>query len=547
MTGATTPPWRGPTLLTDHRPHASHFPLELLAITLIALGVRMAALHHPHIYDELYHMLAAKSLLANGTLSIAAGEPYTRARGFTYLVAGVFDLAGVGMTQLRLVSLVAGTLSVALLFGWLHRATGRAAAWLAAGLLALDPDTVAYSTAGRFYALQSLLFLAAVVGAWWATLPERSARSRLAALAGVAATLAATIHLQIASVLGAGLVVLWIVLALAIEPFARAPVTRRRIWLAAIGVVLVALVVGAWATGLVSWAARFSTYVPAWAADERSEFRYFYWTLLLDYPLLVTLLPLLVVLAIGRWPREAMLCVLILAGVLGYHSLAAFKAKRFVLYVYPLWFAVSAMGLALLLRFVWDRTRELSARAMPKVSDAARRYASAAALAGMLLYALLATPGFVHLRRLMAEAGTDPWATQAASLRRLVAEHDVVLGAAKLPMLHFVGRIDVVLERFDATDPDRDVDGWDPQVGRPVIGSLPAFQAMQARYPSGLVVADSNRWRMPWAVRDSLADYIEHTLERVPMGDARILAFRWGRSPTAIRTPEHDPASPRPK
>lgn len=531
----------------DDRRHDSRFTLEVLAVVVLALGVRLAALHHPHFYDELYHMLAAKSLLADGTLGIAGGEPYTRARGFTYLVAGVFELAGVGMTQLRLVSVVAGTLTVALLFGWLHRATGRVTAWLAAVLLSLDPETVAYSTAGRFYALQTLFFLAAVAGAWWATLPERSARSRLAALAGVAAALAVTIHLQIASALGAGLLVLWSALALSVGPFAHAPVHDRRRWLAAVGLVVVALVVVAWSTGLTSWAARMSTFAPAWAAAGQHEFRFYYWALLVDYPLLVGLFPVLVALAVGRWPREATLCLIVVATVLAYHSLAAFKAKRFVLYVYPLFFAVSAMGVAVLLQFVLDRTRELSDRLLPGLSGVARRRISGAAVAGMVVYAMLATPGFVRLRRFVTEPVTDPWITQSAALRRLGAESDVVLGTAKLPMLHFVGRIDIVLERFDAPDADRNLDGWDAQVGRPVIGTLPAFQAVVARYPRGLVVADTSRWRMRWAVRDSLADYIERTLERVPLGDARILAFRWAHSGAPLGDADADPAAIQPR
>ena len=91
-----------------------------------------------------------------------------------------------------------------------------------------------------------------------------------------------------------------------------------------------------------------------------------------------------------------------------------------------------------------------------------------------------------------------------------------------------------MLERPDATNPDRELDGWDAQVGRPVVATIPAFQAVVARYPRGIVVADSIHWRHPWAVRDSLADYIEHTLERVSVADPRILVFRWTHAPVAL-------------
>jgi 4-amino-4-deoxy-L-arabinose transferase-like glycosyltransferase len=507
------------------------FRLELLAVCLLALGVRLAALHHPHFYDELYHVLAAKSLLATGRPTIASGDPYTRAQGFTYLVAGVFQMAGVGMTQLRSVSLVAGTLTVALLFGWLYRAAGRATAWIAAVLLALDPEAVAYSTAGRFYAVQSLFFLVAVASVWWATLPERAVRSRIVALSAAAVALAAATHLQVATLLGASLLALWAALTMA---FTDASGRRRRRWIAIIGLVLVGIVVVAWLGGAVAWAERMSAFVPAWAAEDRSEIRFYYWAMLLDYPLLVTLLPVLVVLALGRWPREATLCTLVAGGVLVYHTLAAFKGTRFVLYAKPLWFGVSAMGIAVLAPYVWQRTQEALERLAPAMSAVARCHASRIASAIMLLFALLATPAFRRVRQLVQASGTDPWADAAGELRRLAAESDVVVGGARLPLVYFVGRLDVVLERPDAGDPDRELDGWDSQVGRPVVATIPAFEALVARYPRGLVVSDTIHWRKRWAVRDSLADYIERTLPRVPLRDSLFLVFRWAHAPGAL-------------
>ena len=538
MTLADARGLHGAAIAIDDRRHDARFRMELPAVVLLAFAVRLGALHHPHFYDELYHMLAAESLLADGTLAIAGGEPYTRARGFTYLVAGVFEVAGIGMTQLRLVSLAAGTLTVALLFGWLRRATNRTAAWIAAMLLVFDPESVLYSTTGRFYALHALLFLSAVVGVWWATPPQRSTKARIGAMTGAAATLAAAIHLQVATVLGAALLVFWAALAFALEPFTHAPVERRRRWLVLALVALAVVAIAAWGTGLASWVFRMSAFAPAWAAEEGHELRFYYWAWLFDYPLLVALLPMLAVLALGRWPREASLCLLLVATVLAYHSLAVFKETRFVLYVYPLWFAASAMGAAVLAHFVRDRTVELSDRLMPALSVATRRRVGAGALGAMLLFALLATPGFVRTRRIVEGADTDPWATQSGELRRMAAEHDVVLGAAKLPVLYFMGRLDAVLERPDAGNPDRELDGWDRQVGRPVVATVAAFQGVVARHPRGLVVADSTRWRKRWAVRDTLADYIERTLERVPLRDPRIIVYRWARPPlTALGTP----------
>jgi hypothetical protein len=284
---------------------------------------------------------------------------------------------------------------------------------------------------------------------------------------------------------------------------------------------------------MLAWAARMSAYVPAWAAAERAEPRFYYWSLAADYPVLVTLLPVLALLAIARWPREATLCALLFGGVVGYHSLAAFKGTRFVLYVHPLLFALGAMGLAELLAFVLQRLRALVDRVAPS-SVRMRRGASGALLGGALAFALLASPGVARTRRFVTRPVADPWRRAASDLRRLASESDVVIAASRLPVLYYVGRVDGVLERPNAIDPDRELDGWDTQVGKPIVATLGALQQMVARHPTGLVIADSIHWRTPWAVRDSLADYMDRRLQRVPLRESPLIVFRWSHLPSPV-------------
>jgi hypothetical protein len=62
---------------------------EAAAVALIALTVRLIQLDHAPWVDELFHMLAARSLLTDGTLHINGTVEYTRAWVFTWLLAGL--------------------------------------------------------------------------------------------------------------------------------------------------------------------------------------------------------------------------------------------------------------------------------------------------------------------------------------------------------------------------------------------------------------------------------------------------------------------------
>jgi hypothetical protein len=244
--------------------------------------------------------------------------------------------------------------------------------------------------------------------------------------------------------------------------------------------------------------------------------------------MLVALLPLLAVLAVGRWPREGSLAAVMFAGVIAYHSIAAFKGTRFVLYVRPYFFALCGMGIAAMAPVVRERTAAALRRIGPALSPRGLRAATAVVLATIVAVIMLATPAFVRTRRFVARDATSPWTAAEPTLRPLAAASDVVVAGSRLPVLYYFGRLDAVLERPDVGDPDHDLDGWDRQVGKPVIGSVPAFARFVALHPSGLVVTDSIHWRVRWAVRDSLADWIEAHLQRVPLTRSNLLAFRWG-------------------
>jgi 4-amino-4-deoxy-L-arabinose transferase-like glycosyltransferase len=123
-------------------------PLVLIALTVLALLLRLTSLSRSLFTDEAYslalaqrsfgHMLALFGYEANGT-------PYS------IVLWPLIRIFGTGVTLLRLPSVIAGTLSVPALWWAARRFTAPAAALLAAGLLAINPMAVWYSQEARAY------------------------------------------------------------------------------------------------------------------------------------------------------------------------------------------------------------------------------------------------------------------------------------------------------------------------------------------------------------------------------------------------------------
>ena len=95
-----------------------------LILFLLALAVRLIHLARSPHRDELFHVMAALSLLADGDLSVDGGSPYNRAWSFTYLIAGLFRLFGESLVVARLPGVLAGAGLVAILFLWVRKNAG---------------------------------------------------------------------------------------------------------------------------------------------------------------------------------------------------------------------------------------------------------------------------------------------------------------------------------------------------------------------------------------------------------------------------------------
>jgi mannosyltransferase len=140
--------------MTTRRP--SPMVLAVGALTLLALGLRVAAMDESFFGDELFtHLISARpdlhAVLAGVRSDLEISPP------LFFVVAWVFGKAGDPFVWLRMPSLLAGVATVPLVYVLGARTVGRAAGLAGTALLALSPFAIFYAGEARAYALMTLL------------------------------------------------------------------------------------------------------------------------------------------------------------------------------------------------------------------------------------------------------------------------------------------------------------------------------------------------------------------------------------------------------
>lgn len=272
----------------------------------IALAVRLAQLQSASPwYDDFYHLLAARSLLLDGSLSIGAGE-YTRASVFTRLVAMSTAVFGDSLAAGRVPAVLAGTLWATAVFAWTRHVAGSAAAWGAGLLLALDPGAIHLSQWVRFYTLHGLLVWIGAISVYRLfSGPVSPRRAALVAAAGIGA-FALAFSFVPSALIAAAAVAIWAG-AVSIPRLARSLKQNPRLWWLVGAGAAVGLALGAWivASGIAEayWRA-YTTPFP-WQEGTTIDRRFYAWWLSGRYPTLWGLFPLAIIAAVARFRSKS--------------------------------------------------------------------------------------------------------------------------------------------------------------------------------------------------------------------------------------------------
>jgi hypothetical protein len=524
---------------------------EALAIFAIAAAVRLAGIQHEALHDELHHVLSAMAYVDTGSFSIADGKPYVRAMPFTWTIAGLFSVFGESLLVARAPAVVAGALLATVVYLWLAVLRERAAGWIAALLLAIDPEAIVMSQWARFYTWQQLSFLLGTAATFALLLRPTLRRSLV--FGGMAASLFAFgISLQPTCAIGVAGVAVAVLPILGHSVFSLGP-ARRGLAVGA-SALLVVLTAVAWWTGIFDPVIALATYVDLQAASGAGYYRYYYGILADNYGGLWPLFPLLLLIAARRQPLLAWFAGAVFAVALVTHSVLPWKSWRYFAYAMPFFFIAAGLGVVEAIRMLGSALPGLMRRLAPiELTPALLRKLSLIALIACVGFWAAGNRAFLSSARLLGThdssmsvpgmEGTLSWSSARSMLDPMVAAADVVITSDALKAIYYLGRANYEISRTHLyrREGARPEFSRDRPTGLPVISEPSSLNRLLNCYDTGLIVIERVAFGVSSYVPDELARFISEKAESVELPpEWGLVVFRWS-GPQGDRSTECPP------
>lgn len=535
---------------TSHPSHENTRSLlwQAVLLFLLALAVRLlGASSNPVHVDELYHLLAGRSWAEEGTFRMLDGE-YLRGRGFTALTGYAFELFGrADLFVARLPSIFGGALLVAAIFVWLSRQASLLAGWSGALLFCFASYAIVYTQFTRFYSLQALtVWLGAI--AIYAALGHSTGKKHVALLLAALAAFLVALHLQVTTAIALLALALWALIDLLSRREVRDCCTHmwRKAWVKIVAVLLIlaAAVILAKFGGKLIGEFRFT---PRWAEPDRNNYLYYFLEFFFSMPLLWLFLPLAAVLALARWPRPALFCMLMTAVPLVMQSFGGMKSSRYVFYAFPFWFALWGMAIAVLLPALWRAVHE-GVAGLQSATSWRIPAGAARGLAGIVLLMTVGSAIIAHpiyrdtaksLRRdamavlhdpsrLTAPPPDTPWSDHAAKVEVVLGHPSILLVGDDFHAIAYLGDFDLLVNTHRTQDigPGGEY-VLDPRTGRRAISTPENIARVVECFPDGAFVVSDSRWRTYIGVSDRAADAIERLMEPQEPAIPGFHIFKW--------------------
>ncbi|MCL6285280.1 hypothetical protein M3P21_17260 [Ruegeria sp. 2012CJ41-6] len=321
-----------------------------LIVFVLAIVTRLSQLDAGPNYDELYHLLAARSWIDTGTFAIADGE-YTRTPIYTMLTAHVLDLTGSReISAARLPNVFFGALLILLAVLWTYRNAGKTAAIVISLLLLFWPSGMYVSQYVRFYALHGLLFFAGAIATYALFLPDKRFWHRITMATLSAVFFWTALQFQLTTLIGVFCLVAWVIAFIVLPVIWRQP--SRLVIIGVLAAAGVSVLLWALSLGILQKYWAHYTFSP-WAVDTT-----FYNRVLRDtYPLFWPITPFLAIAALRNTPRPAGFCLVISIVGLIAHTFSGNHNLRYIYYFSPFMFALWAMGVQAVYPAVRTATR----------------------------------------------------------------------------------------------------------------------------------------------------------------------------------------------
>jgi hypothetical protein len=445
--------------------------------------------------DEMNHYFVGQALERHEGPVLPSGAEYTRGLEYSKLVAATLPRVDNEEVAVRLPAALFGVASLILFAAVSWALGGPWAAVLATLLLAIYPEGVRLSRFGRFYAMQLLAGLIAMYAGWRLVRDplevNETSRGRLwrdwgwAALAAVAFAYAARVQVTTLSVVAGFACFVALVGIRDLVRLKGAAWKRSVPWqltvAGVVGVVVMAIVRNGVLEDLL-WRARA---VPMWArmsTEGNASVTAYYRAFSAQFPLVISLLPLVFIVAIVRRPRTGWFLTAWFGIPLALHSLfLEWRSERFVLLAVP--------GLLIAAGIAGAAGAEALAGYLARRTG--RPLLAGLITAGIVLAAVVTQPAFNAARRQHSGRVSNGWLES----RRLMAADSSLgklpLGSAMpLAALHYWGRLDftiqpALLETWtrdpESHDPDRPyrfnpMGSPDVYSGRPILATPEAIR-----------------------------------------------------------------------
>lgn len=510
---------------------------------VLAFTIRAINYQHPPITDELYHLLAAASWAADGSLAIADGE-YRRASAFTKMVGAIHGMSDGDINTIRLFAILLGSLLVAAVYAWARRVAGLAEAVIAASMLALMPGAIFLSQHIRFYSLHALVFFMIAAGVYSLVLGRVSGIAKAVVIAGVLLLILLGVHLQVTTLIGIGGIALWVLIvksAIIIDWF-RASRLRLPAFAVAVAAVVTVL---AFKGNAIADLLKLYQASAMWNSGDGPTFYHNFFRN--QFGAFWSLAPAAFVIAILVRPVPAIFCACIFGVAFVVQSFGGMRGERFLFYAMPFFFIVwgivaSAAGTQL------HRLITKATECVGSVPASIKKVAPTTVLVAVFGFLIVSTPAVVMTAKMLTgrpvsmmsspvywDRYKTDWQAASSFLRDLRAESDVSIVSQALHAQYYLGEFDYALSATALADVVSFgvADGLDPRTGRPVIDSAAALINVLENNERGMVVIHKPAWRNVSRVNNDTADFIAAQMTPVEVPDEwGLLVFRWQALPT---------------
>jgi hypothetical protein len=512
-------------------------------IFLLALYLRLAGSPDQSVLpDEIYHVLAGRSFLTGGNFDILDGS-YVRGGLYTMLVSASFWLTGQhDIVSARLPAIILGALACPILLAWLWHESGRLSGIFAGGLLAVMDGPVKVSHFARFYTMQTLLILLAVILVHGAMKVCGSNRYHRLGVALVLLLIAQQAQkATIIVILCLGLFVAGITLK---ERGIRETLSdRRRLPIIIAGGISALVVAGALGAHFIPFLERTSL----WAIRLKDDILFYERMFRNDIPLLWGLTPIAAIIALGFRPRLSFLCLLIFGIGFAVLSTGGMKSQRYLIYALPYLIAIWAMAVQAVAPAIVAYTRStiamLADRSGIRWGEPVRDALLISVLLAVFASAMMANRavlkplkhGVKKVPDLVSKPGRLfnppldlPWTGRSAALMAAIGHPSVFVTADDLRAILYLRPHDLLINSSRMSDIDPSAEFvHDPRTGRPVISKPESIAQVIACYPDGVILIPNDRWGEFYAVDAVTARRIQMLAQPIVPGVPGFHLFHW--------------------